>query len=184
MKRTDMDFQQVMEFTGFERRLPTEQEIELLVTQCAPVMFDQVAEREKIPFSEQPARLEKLIQQCKSEWLANAYVLDFKSVGKRILFHNQIVLCVQDHEEIKSFFENAGITSAMMEENSNTLGDEFKDAVKRSTTIHNHIALGHYCVLIDADDKVVYQNSFDLNICLRETQKKEKETTASQENIS
>jgi hypothetical protein len=181
MKRTDMDFQQVIEFTGLERRFATEQEIELLVTKSASTFFEQLVERNKIPLADQPAQFEKIIQQLKSEWLANSFVLDFKSVGKRLIFHHQLVVGLQDHEEIKKFFDNAGITSDMVDHTSSVLGEEFKEAVKRSTTTHNHICVGHYCLLIDAHDNVIYQNGYDLDICLRETQKKEKETASTSE---
>jgi hypothetical protein len=172
MKRTDMDYQQVIDFTGFERRWATQEEVDLLVEYSAAFMFNQKVHADKIPLSEQPAALQKLIEDTKSEWIQTAYVLDFKSVGKRLVIHCNFSLSLLDHEDVQKFLNNAAITPIMIEENSNVLGEEFKQAIKKSSTLHNHLAFGYYCALIDADNKVIPQGGNQIDICLLDTQKK------------
>lgn len=162
-----MTIQEVLEYTGCEKRFPTEQEVDLVMSKCAAhLLDDKIQKGEKIPLDQLPAALQKQIDESRAEMIATAFVLDFTSIRKRLFFHHQVVIGLQDHDGIKQYLTNAGMANS-----DNLLGTGFRELVNRSTTPHNHLGMSHHCVLIDANDVITHQQTYYLDVCLSETER-------------
>ncbi len=155
-----MNFQEVKEYSGFVKRNPTEEEIELILAVISTnTLQAKQKTKDRVVPSKMAEELQKIIDGNREELNQTSFILDFSSIDKRIFVHHEIVVMLEDHADIRAILTSLNPNKEEKEE----FGKEFNKA----TATHNHLYVMSHYLSISKDNEVNHLKSFPIDMCLK-----------------
>lgn len=148
-----MSFSEVCEFTGFESRKPTKQEIDIIATEVAFNVVQSGIRNGQIETSLAQEKLKEQIAISAKNIEPTCIVYDFREVNKRLIVFSSLLLGLSHPHEFPQVIM-PGIT----------------------TPQHNHLVVGLQVIMIDEENKIYPALYKQIDICLLNTQSKKEET--------
>ncbi len=149
-----MTTSEVIDFTGFERRFPNEEEIDLVASKSALIICEMLKRRGRLTDEDEPARLEQEKILVADEIRRTGVIYDMPDVGKKMLIYDHLEITAVVHDDYE---KQLGVS----------LTEEQKEAVGKAVGgLHNHLDIYHNIVAIKGD-KVWLLNTLVQPICLK-----------------
>jgi hypothetical protein len=151
----EMTHPEMVDFTGFEKRMATPEEIDIIAGDAVLSMMDgNKIKGRVVKGSEYGEEINKEIAILTPELAATSFILEFKSVGKRIFVWHQIKMVNVDHLAAIPAEIRQMVTPALESKNA---------------TPHHHVVFCAHYLLINFDNSIEHLFSKEEDVCLSET---------------